>query len=245
MLLRIVQWSRCDRGHEMTASQTLRPVRVNKCAEMADALIQRKRDESDREIVLRLLEQVAEDEGISQARFASRIGIAKGLANAYFGKCLKRGWIKLRRAPRQRYLYYLTPKGLVEKARLTAQFLTKSYQYYRQARLELVATMREAAKGGHARLGVLGNGELAEIAAIVSYETPIMIVGFVSTTSERSQIAQQAVVNDWSELDNPEAALLTEVERTREVLEDFRSRHPGMPIYVPKHLSSLVWDLIE
>lgn len=160
---------------------------------MSDALIQKKRNEREQEIVLRLLEHVAEDESLSQAKFAQRIGIAKGLANSYFNRCLQKGWIKLRQVPKQRFLYYLTPKGFSEKASLTAQFLSYSYKFYRDARADLGATMDKAAAKGHKRLAVLGDGELAEIAAIVSEEGPTEIVGFIAEKSTRERIAGRSV----------------------------------------------------
>src|SRR5262245_44901306 len=146
---------------------------------MSDALIKKRRNESKQEIVLRLLEDVAADNALSQDRFAKRIGIAKGLANAYFNRCLDKGWIRLRQVPKQRFLYYLTPKGFAEKARLTGEFLISSYQFYRKVRADMGALMADAASQGHRRLAVLGAGELAEIIAIVSEESEIEILGFV------------------------------------------------------------------
>src|SRR3989304_1608586 len=182
---------------------------------MSEALIQRKKSESEQEITLRLLEQVEADEAVSQDRFAKRIGIAKGLANSYFNRCLQKGWIKLRQVPKQRFLYYLTPKGFAEKARLSAQFLTHSYQFYREARADLVALMMEAARGGHKQLAVLGAGELAEITAIVSEESPVTVAGFIAPESPRRSIAGRPVVATWSELDGAEWAILATLEDKR------------------------------
>ena len=209
---------------------------------MPDALIRKKRHESEQEIVLRLLEHVETEDSVSQAGFAKQIGIAKGLANAYFNRCLNKGWIKLRQVPRQRYLYYLTPKGFAEKARLTAQFLSYSYDFYRDARADLVATMERAADGGHCRLGVLGTGELAEIAAIVSDEAPADIVGFVAKESNRKGIAGRPVVTSWSQLDNPDAALLAALDEVQAAHDQLRKEHPDVAIYVPRQLEALVWE---
>jgi hypothetical protein len=208
---------------------------------MSDALIQRKRTESEQEIVLRLLEQVENDDSVSQDRFARGIGIAKGLANAYFNRCLQKGWIKLRQVPKQRFLYYLTPKGFAEKARLSAQFLTHSYQFYREARADLVALMEEAARQGHDHVAVLGAGELAEIAAIVSEEAPVTVVGFIARRSNRKSIAGRPVVSNWSELDGAQCALLAALEDARAVLQSFSAEQPAVPVYIPAHLRSLVW----
>jgi hypothetical protein len=209
---------------------------------LAEALIQKKKNEGEQEIVLRLLEHVEVDGAVSQERFARRVGIAKGLANSYFNRCLKKGWIRLRQVPKQRFLYYLTPKGFVEKARLTAEFLASSYQFYRNSREEIVSLMAEAAKQGHQRLAVLGAEELAEITAIVCDECPIDIAGFVAPNSSRKRIAGRPVVEGWSDLEATDGAILATFDSTRGVYEKFRAEQPNVPVFVPRQLQSLIWS---
>jgi len=209
---------------------------------MSDTLIQKKRNESKQEIVLRLLEQVEADDSVSQDRFAKRVGIAKGLANAYFNRCLQKGWIRLRQVPKQRFLYYVTPKGFAEKARLTAEFLTSSYQFYRNVRADMGALMAEAANDGHKRLAVLGAEELAEIIAIVSEESPVEIAGFIAPDSSRTRIAGRPVVASWSSIETADGAVLATFEDARSVYDDFRAEQPKIPVFVPRQLRSLVWS---
>ena len=179
---------------------------------------------------------------VSQDRFAKRIGIAKGLANAYFNRCLQKGWIKLRQVPRQRFLYYLTPKGFAEKARLSAQFLTHSYQFYREARADLVTLMAEAARQGHKRLAVLGAGELAEIAAIVSEESPVTVAGFIAPQSSRRSIAGRPVVASWSELERRTVRASGHSRgHAEQSWRPFCAEQPAVPVFIPKHLRSLLW----
>jgi DNA-binding MarR family transcriptional regulator len=206
------------------------------------ALIKKKKGEGEQEIVLRLLEHVGDDAGVSQSKFADRIGIAKGLANAYFNRCLQKGWIKLRQAPRQRYLYYVTPKGFAEKARLTAEFLSSSYQFYRDARADLVASMRQAKEDGRGRLGVLGDGELAEIAALVSGEVAIELAGFVGQNGSRARLAGFPVVQNFNELDGADAALLATLGDAKVVHAAMRDERPDVALYVPRQLRPLVWE---
>ena len=52
----------------------------------------------------------------------------------YIKRCLKKGWIKLKTVPKKRYIYYLTPKGFIEKSKLTAEYLTSSFSLYRNMR---------------------------------------------------------------------------------------------------------------
>lgn len=209
---------------------------------MTEALIQKRRTEREQEIVLRLLEQVAEDETLSQAKFAKQIGIAKGLANAYFNRCLQKGWIKLRQVPKQRFLYYLTPQGFAEKANLTAEFLSASYTFYRRAREDLGAAMEEAAAHGHKSLAILGAGELAEIAAIVADEHPVEIVGVYDPVCDRRRIAGYPVVGDWKRLGDADAAVLATVENAQRLYKTFVADHAEVPVYVPRQLEPIVWD---
>jgi len=205
-----------------------------------EALIQKKRGESKQEILLRLLEHVETDDAVSQDRFARQVGIAKGLANAYFNHCLQKGWIKLRQVPKQRFLYYLTPKGFAEKARITAQFLTHSFRFYCDARANLVALLREAGMQGHRYLAVLGDGEFAEITVIVSHDTPIEVVGFIAPGSARQHIAGRPVVPSWADLDAADGAVLATIENAPQVFETFRKEQPSVPIFVPDQLRSLL-----
>jgi DNA-binding MarR family transcriptional regulator len=207
---------------------------------VSDALIQKKRTESQQEIVLRLLEQVEADDSVSQDGFAKRVGIAKGLANAYFNRCLQKGWIRLRQVPKQRFLYYLTPKGFAEKARLTAEFLTSSYQFYRNVREEMGLLMADAASQGYRRLAVLGAEELAEITAVVSDECSVEIAGFVAPGSKREKLTGRRVVATWAGLDGADAAILATFENAREVYHNFRAEHPGVPVFVPRQLRAFV-----
>jgi hypothetical protein len=209
------------------------------------ALIQKKRNESDQEIVLRLLEHVEAADAVSQDRFARQVGIAKGLANAYFNRCLHKGWIKLRQVPKQRFLYYLTPMGFAEKARLTAQFLTHSYRFYRDARADMVDLIRKAGTNGHKRLAVLGDGELAEITLIVSHDTPVEVVGFIAPGSTRQRIAGCPVVPTWLEIEGADGAVLATVEGALAVFDEFRAQQPAVTVFVPEHLRSLVWKKMK
>lgn len=209
---------------------------------MAEALIRRKKAEGQHEIVLRLLEEVQENNKVSQAEFANRIGIAKGLANAYFNRCLQKGWIKLRQVPKQRYLYYLTPRGFSEKARLTGEFLSSSFRFYSRARADLADLMVNAAAHGHRRLVAIGAEELAEIALIVADGTSAKLVGFVDPAVPRKQIAGVPVVGDLSQLGQFDAALLTTLTNTSETYRAFVEARPEVTIYVPKMLCGLLLD---
>ena len=92
--------------------------------------------DNESRITLGLLNAVHDNSVASQRSMADTLDIALGLANAYLKRCVKKGLIKVRQAPANRYAYYLTPKGFTEKSRLTAEFLTQSFHLFRRARTE-------------------------------------------------------------------------------------------------------------
>ena len=82
------------------------------------------------EIELKLFNQIEKTKNHTQRSISKELNIALGLSNALIKKFLNKGFLKLSQAPMKRYFYYITPKGLVEKAKLTSEFLTSSFDFY-------------------------------------------------------------------------------------------------------------------
>src|ERR1700737_1354976 len=82
-------------------------------------------------IVLSVLTSVERDSAITQRKMAHDLGIALGLATTYLRRCVRKGLIKMRQGPINRYAYYLTPQGFAEKSRLTAEYLAVSFDFFR------------------------------------------------------------------------------------------------------------------
>src|SRR5580698_4982266 len=103
-----------------------------------------KDDADNSRIILNLLESVGRDGGRSQRVWASEMGVALGLVNAYLKFCVRRGYIKVKRIPTQRYFYFLTPRGFAEKSRLTILLLSNSLAFFRQARADCSQVLETA-----------------------------------------------------------------------------------------------------
>src|SRR5271154_6921509 len=107
-------------------------------------------------IVLDLLSSVETDGARSQRRIAAELGVALGLVNAYLKRCVKKGLVKVNDAPARRYAYYLTPQGFAEKSRLTVQYLSDSFSFFRKAKGDCIRVLDEAAARGFKRLVLAG-----------------------------------------------------------------------------------------
>src|ERR1043165_7627466 len=101
----------------------------------------RSHDADNERILLGLLESVERDGAQSQRKLASELGIALGLVNAYMKRCVKKGLLKIGQAPARRYASYLTPHGFAEKSRLTVEYLSISFSFFRRAREDCSAVL--------------------------------------------------------------------------------------------------------
>jgi DNA-binding MarR family transcriptional regulator len=140
--------------------------------------------DNDSRITLGLLNAVDGSETITQRAVASDLGIALGLANAYLKRCVKKGYVKVRQVPRNRYAYYLTPRGFSEKSRLTAEYLSQSFSLFRQAREQYADLMAGCAARGWSTVALWGAGDLAEIALLYGTNAKIRIAGIVDDEAD-------------------------------------------------------------
>src|SRR6185312_7311704 len=135
-------------------------------------------------IMLGLLDAVEQERAKSQRLLASELGIALGLVNAYLKRCIKKGLVKVRQAPARRYAYYLTPQGFTEKSRLTVEYLSFSFGFFRQAKADCSALLHRAKSRGVRKVLLVGLSVLAEIATLCAMEKVIGIVRLVEKESE-------------------------------------------------------------
>jgi DNA-binding MarR family transcriptional regulator len=167
-------------------------------------------------IVLGLLSSVETDGERSQRRMASELGIALGLVNAYLKRCIKKGLVKVHDAPTRRYAYYLTPQGFAEKSRLTVQYLSHSFSFFRLAKGDCARVFAEAKASGFARLVLAGRSDLAEIAILCAVEAGVVIVAVVDPDCEDAQFIGVVVSKSLSEVKAVfDAVIVTDVAHAK------------------------------
>lgn len=131
-------------------------------------------------ILLGILQAVEAGQVRSQRHLAAELGIALGLANAYLKRCVKKGLLKVSQVPARRYAYFLTPHGFAEKSRLTGEYLSYSFTFFRQARADCAAVFAEAKARGWRKVALLGASEVAEVAALCALEAEIAVAAIVA-----------------------------------------------------------------
>jgi DNA-binding MarR family transcriptional regulator len=150
----------------------------------------------DPEIVLGLLTSIERNSAITQRKLAGDLGIALGLANSYLRRCVRKGLIKIGQVPLNRYAYYLTPQGFAEKSRLTAEYLTVSFNFFRRARSDCAELLQECAARGWTRVALCGAGDLAEVAVLSAGESEIEVVCVIDAARAGGRCISVPIVAD-------------------------------------------------
>lgn len=173
----------------------------------------------EHEIILGLLNEVERDSASSQRVIAKRLGIALGLANACLNRCVKKGFVKVREAPANRYLYYLTPSGFTEKARLSAEYLTQSFGFFRTARRQCEDLLDRAIAHGQNRLVLAGSSDLAEILVLCSQGRPVTLVGVLKAQNEEDRDLHLPMVNHYRDLPDHDAVVVTALVAVQDMID--------------------------
>ena len=155
-------------------------------------------DSENPQILLNLLESVGRNGESSQRVRASEFGIALGLVNSYIRYCVRKGYIKVKRIPAQRYIYFLTPKGFAEKSRLTVLLLSNSLAFFRQARADCSEVLKTAEARGWKRVVLAGASELAEISTLCAMETGITVTAVVDADFAHRRFIDLPIVRDFA-----------------------------------------------
>jgi len=168
-------------------------------------------NEKEEKLTLELLNAIEQKSDLSQRNLAQHMGIALGLTNSYLKRCARKGLVKMSEAPANRYLYYLTPKGFAEKARLTGHYLADSLTFYRQAGESCSVLFKFCKSNKYERILLCGVSELAEIALIRAMDTEIEITGVYDPESTLDHLFSKPVWVDLAEADMFDICILTDL----------------------------------
>lgn len=174
-------------------------------------------------ITLGVLTAIEEDDRATQRAISEDLGIALGLTNAYLKRCVKKGFIKVRQIPANRYAYYLTPQGFAEKSRLTAEYLSISFNFFRSSREQCAELFDVCDKNRWTRVALAGCGDLAEIATLCQREgSGVEVIGIINTAEDENapeRFAGLPVVDRLTDLAKVHAVIVTDIVNAQKVYD--------------------------
>ena len=168
---------------------------------------------------LQLLEAIAADKPTSQRELSDVLQISLGLVNSFIKRLVKKGYCKVTTIPKNRVKYILTPAGAMEKTRLTYEYISSSYHYFKAAKNRVENLYAELHNEGATRVVFYGVGELTDIALLSMTGTEIRLVDVVDPARE-GEVYANFVVKAISRLKKADfdALLITAVDNHEMVL---------------------------
>jgi len=156
----------------------------------------------DREEIrtLRILEEIEQDDTISQRTLSHKINISVGLVNRFVKRLVEKGYFKATTIPSHRIKYILTPKGMTEKTRLTYEYLRYSVKFYKELKESLQEALSEIRMNGVDTILLYGSGEIAELAILFSNVNEIEISGIIDDEGGGSCL--EINISDLSNINN-------------------------------------------
>ena len=182
---------------------------------------------------LEILDIVQRNEQVSQRSMANQLGVALGLANSYLKRCVKKGWVKVQQAPANRYLYYLTPTGFAEKTRLTAEYLSSSLGFYREAGDSCSRLFDQCEQNGWHRVLLCGVSEVTEIATLRSLGREVEIVGIYEPEGDHEKFVGRPVWRELSDCVEHDVRVLTVIMGAAKRYAQLRQVNDGVPLLAP------------
>ena len=131
-------------------------------------------EEKTRELTL--LEQIERDPDVTQASLATQLGVAVGTVNWHIKRLIEKGALKVSRAERKKLRYITTPEGIALRARLTVDYIERSFDLYRRTRQRVKTQLDEVKKPGFKKVRLVGDGDVADICRLSCLEQDIEIV---------------------------------------------------------------------
>jgi len=166
--------------------------------------------------ILRIMGEVDRDGSRTQRELSARLNISLGLVNTFMKRLVNKGYFKVKTLPRNRLKYFLTPKGLTQKSRLTIEYLKYSAHFYKEVKMLLLEKFKILEKQGVRRVLFWGTGEVAELAYLYLQQTGVQLGGIVDEQGNGQHFFGFPVEHpvrlntpDWdrvlvTRLDNPE-----------------------------------------
>ena len=125
------------------------------------------------------LQELERNPTVSQRELSRKFGIALGVTNACLKGMERKGWIQRRSLDHNRNGYFLTPKGVAEKIRLTSDLVAWRIQHYATLKEMLGKLFLELEHRGIKRVVFYGVSAEMEVAYLTLQGGKLNLAGIV------------------------------------------------------------------
>jgi len=167
---------------------------------------------------LTLFNTVENSPEINQRQLAQELDVSLGLTNTYFQRVLKKGWVRAKQVKPRRWLYFITPQGVLEKSRLSLSYMHRTLQSFRELKSKGDEHLRILSNKGVSGIHLCGDNDLAEV---LSYCFSGFEIELLSVILEKDLLdnPEQSVNTTLPELKSGELILLASLEHQAALTE--------------------------
>jgi DNA-binding MarR family transcriptional regulator len=169
---------------------------------------------------LRLMGEIERNDTPSQRELSRNLNLSLGLVNAFLKRLVSKGYFKVKTMPRNRVKYFLTPKGIARKSKLTVEYLRYSVNFYKEIKNLLISKFREMEVDRINSILFFGAGEVADLAYLYLQVTDIQLVGIIDERQVGNDFFEFKVASfDLLDQRDWDVVLLTRLDDTDQDLE--------------------------
>jgi len=128
---------------------------------------------------LKILTELVRNNSLTQRDLSKLTNTSLSYLNSCIKKLIQRELILVKKMDGKRLLYNLTPKGMLEKVRMTTEHAKQSIRHYSRLREKVVYLCSELEQKKMKRIVICGISEPAEIVYVASIECGLEIVKVV------------------------------------------------------------------
>jgi len=141
---------------------------------------------------LTLFNTVENSPEINQRQLAQELGVSLGLTNTYFQRVLKKGWVRAKQVKPRRWLYFLTPRGALEKSRLSLSYMHRTLESFRELKSKGDDYLRILSKKGVCGIHLCGDNDLTEVLSYCFSGFEIELLSIISEKDLLDNLEQSA-----------------------------------------------------
>jgi len=160
---------------------------------------------------LTIFKTVENSPGINQRKLAREMGISLGLTNTYFQRVLKKGWVRAKQVRPRRWLYFLTPKGALEKSRLSLSYMHRTLESFRELKNKGDENLRILCEKGISGIHLCGEDDLTEILSFCFTGLKIELLSVIREKTLLTKLEQNTEVK-FPDLNSGELIMIASLE---------------------------------
>ena len=194
---------------------------------------------------LEILKQVEKSAHLNNRMVAAKLDCSVKLAHGLLKKMVLKGFFNVNKLNSRHWNYYLTPRGISEKGRLTYEFLDFSMKFYKEARKKSSQVCKNIIETENRNVAFIGSGDLAEICYLGVKEWGLDLTEVYDETDKKQFMGIK--IKPYSELNiSPNPGIVSTINHQLStkhfIICKYDKSYPMTKNYLPEKIKKYIND---